>query len=117
MEPDSARIALDAVIQKGGEEDTAKFVAKNLYKLATAKKVYSASFQGGITLEASDYDDGPLQLDATKEIARMASLYPSATVDLRHVMTEHTARLLRMLDGQTRGKLPAELADEEENGG
>jgi len=106
-QPDPLDLALE---QEGA---TAEFTAKKLKNLADAKMVKVFSYLGNIHL-SEDLDDNTTQLKATVEIARLRNWYPKTTMELRHSLTEETTRWMVEIDGRTRGKLPEELADEEE---
>ena len=116
LQGDPMSAALDVEAQALGAESSTKYIAKKLFELSQAKKVVTASFQGSITVKETDYAEANIQLDATREIARLANKYPKAQIDVNHAMTEQTARIMRdIVDGISRGKLPCELAEEEAN--
>ena len=114
LEGDPMSAALDVEAQALGAQSSTEYIAKKLFALSQAKKVLTASFKGVIVAQETEYADGALQLDATREIARLANKYPKAQIDVKHAMTEQTARIMRdIVDGISRGKLPCELAEEE----
>ena len=75
QEPDDMHKALQNAARAYKYKDNPTFVAKKLFALAHAKKVVTSAFKGVITVEKTEHDDGPLQLDATKDIARLDNLY------------------------------------------
>jgi hypothetical protein len=106
LEPDPLDAAFD------GLGATANWVAGNWWELAHAKRVVTASHKGKITDERS-YADNDIRLKALKEITILRKLYPKAEIDFTHHLSKTAASILRDIDGRSRGKLPAELADEE----
>ena len=102
---------LDLALEQAGA--TAEFTAKKLKKLADATANHPFRNKGKV-IYSKKLDDNPIQLKATVEIARLRNWYPKTTLELQHSLTEETAKWMDEIDGRTRGKLPAQLADEEE---
>lgn len=116
LEPDLMGAELDAQARKEGAKHTAEYLAKGLFEASKAEHVVVAKFRGEITDEKS-YADYPTRIQALDKIAHLANKYPKAQIDVNHVMTQQTARIMNeIIDGISRGKLPSELADEETDG-
>jgi len=108
-QPDPLDVALE---QEGA---TAEFTAKKFKKLADAKMIKPFLPKGEtVVVYSKVLEDNTTQLKATIEIAKVRNWYPKTTVELHHSLTEETERWMAEIDGRTRGKLPAKLADEEE---
>jgi len=106
-QPDPLDVALE---QEGA---TAEFTAKKLKNLADAQQIHPFHRKGEV-FYSKNLNDNTTQLKATIEIAKVRNWYPKTTVELHHSLTEETERWMAEIDGRTRGKLPAKLADEEE---
>jgi len=63
--------ALEKEAKERGADSYLNYVVKKFYDLSGAKKVLTASYQGDIISEETDYDDARTQLEATRELARM----------------------------------------------
>jgi hypothetical protein len=90
---------------------TADWLACQWWDLAHAKRVVTASHQGKI-LDERFYADNDIRLKATKEITTLRRLYPKEHIDFTHHLSKTAAKIMREMDGNSRGKLPSELVDE-----
>jgi len=105
LEPDP----MDAAFDELGA--TGPWLACQWFDLANAKRVVTASHQGKI-LDERYYADNDIRLKAIKEITILRKLYPTEQVDFTHHLSKTAAKILREMDGNSRGKLPSELVDE-----
>lgn len=115
LETDKMEVAIDEVIREEIDRDTPKHIAKVLYEGTQAKITVTAKHKGKITDE-KEYVDHPTRINAADKLALYANLRPRTQINLNHDMTENTARIMRdIIDGISRGKIPPELADEEQD--
>ena len=103
--------ALKQVIPKG----SALYIVQNFHALSQATKIEASYSRGKVSkwVYSKQLADNFTRLKALIELAKLANHYPKQQIGVTHDLTPATMRAVMAIDGKTRGRLPAELADEE----